>query len=93
MPVQINFPIYKIDTLIYQIPAGYTLYKNKDSYSVTDKYGEYKLQVYQNTGNIMVVKSLLIHSGYYPVSEYEKFYNFYNQILGIENKTLISFYK
>jgi hypothetical protein len=93
LPVQIDYPIYKIDTLIYQIPAGYKANKDTDTYSAVSKYGAFKYNIYVNVDNIMIIKSLLINSGYYPLSEYKEFYSFYNQIVEIENKTNISLYK
>jgi len=93
LPVQIDYPIYKIDTLIYEIPVGYKLHKSQDNYSVLNKFVEFKFNIYENDGNIMITKSLLINSGYYPVSEYEEFYDFYKQVVEIENKTHLSLYK
>lgn len=93
LPVQINYPIYKIDTLIYEIPPGYELHKSHNNYTIKNKYGEYKFNSYENKENIMVIKSLLINSGNYPISEYEEFYDFYQQVIEIENKTHFSLYK
>ena len=87
LPVQIDFPVYMIDTLVYEIPAGYNLNIDNDEYLVSNKYGKYKYIVYEEKGEIIVIKSLLINTGRYPVSDYEDFYNFYTQIIDIENKT------
>lgn len=93
LPVQIDYPIYKIDTLIYQIPLGYQLHKSQENYTVINKYGEYKFNILESDENITVIKSLLLFSGFYPISEYEEFYNFYKQVSEIENKTHVSLYK
>jgi hypothetical protein len=93
LPVQIDYPIYAIDTLIYEIPIGYTPHFSKDNYSITCKYGEYKLEIVENKRNIFVIKSMLIFSGFYHIPEYENFYNFYMQIVDIENKTHLSLIK
>lgn len=93
LPVQINYPVYNIDTLIYEIPAGHKLHKTPDNYSIISKYGEFNFNIYENDKNVMVAKSLLFHSGYYPVSEYEEFYHFCHQVSEIENKTHLSLFK
>ena len=93
LPVQIDYPMYKIDTIIYEIPAGYKLNIDSATYLANNKCGEYKINSYENAGNIVTTKSLLINAGCYPVSEYEEFYNFYYQVVESENKTHISLFK
>lgn len=93
LPVQIDYPIYKIDTIIYKIPAGYKLNQDFVTYSLKTKYGEYKLEIYKNANNVIVQKNLLINAGYYDITEYKSFYNFYNQIVESENKTYITLSK
>ena len=86
LPVQIDYPVNKKDTLIYKIPPGYKLSENFHESSINGKYGYYKYKVLKKKDQIMVFKSLLIKAGYIPVSEYEKFYNFYKQVFNFENK-------
>ncbi len=93
LPVQLDYPIYKIDTIIYELPQGYNLNQDSVAILVNNKYGEYKLDIYKNTDSIITIKSLLINAGYYPISEYEEFYNFYYQIAESENKTHITLSK
>lgn len=93
LPVQIDYPIHKIDTINYNIPEGYRSNKSLVDYSIINKYGAYEFKIYEDSGNVITVKRLLINSGFYPISEYEEFYDFYTQILDIENKTHISLHK
>lgn len=93
LPVQIDYPIYKTDTIIYGVPFGYKLHKSQSTYSVLNKFGEFNFNIFENEGKIMVIKSLLINAGNYSVSEYSEFYDYYNQVVGIENKTHLSLYK
>ncbi len=94
LPVQIDYPIYNIDTIIYDVPRGYQLHKIPENYSFINKYGEYKFNLFEVAdGTIIIIKSLLFNSGHYPVTEYEQFYDFYNQVSEIEKKTHLSFYK
>jgi hypothetical protein len=93
LPVQIDYPIFKIDTIIYNLPIGYKLHKTQDKYTVQNKHGEYKFKIYENDETVMVIKSLLINPGFYPITEYDNFYDFYKQVVEIENKTHLSLYK
>lgn len=93
LPVQLDYPIYKIDTIIYEIPNGYTLNQDSVAISINTKYGEYKLEAYKSSSSIITIKNLLINAGYYPISEYEDFYDFYHQIFESENKTHITLSK
>jgi len=93
LPVQIDYPIYKIDTITYEIPNGYNFNQDSLAISVNTKYGEYKLGAYKSSNSIITIKSVLIKAGYYPISQYEDFYNFYYQIIESENKTHITLSK
>ena len=92
-PVQFDYPVYKTDTITYEVPVGYKLQKSQESYTVQNKYGEYKFNIYEIDKKIMIVKSVLFNAGYYPVSEYSEFYDFYKQVIDIESKTHLSLYK
>ena len=93
LPVQIDYPIYRMDTVIYQIPTGYKFSKSVDNKAVSGKFGQYNFDVYEEDGKLIVVKSMMVYAGKYPVSEYEDFYRFYDQIVATETKTHFSFIK
>ena len=93
LPVQIDYPIYNIDTLIYDIPIGYVVTNHIYNNSISNKYGQYRYDVSEYQGKLRVIKSLLINPGYYLISEYEDFFNFYKQINEEENKTLLSLHE
>lgn len=93
LPVQIDYPIYQIDTIVYEIPEGYTLNTTSEPYKVTNKYGAYSIAVQKREGNIITTKSLLINAGYYPHTEYADFYNFYTKIIESENRIHITLTK
>ena len=52
-----------------------------------------KFNIYEDEDKVMIVKSLLINPGYYLVSEYIEFHDFYNLVAEIEDKTHLSLYK
>ncbi|HEY9113108.1 MAG TPA: DUF3857 domain-containing protein [Bacteroidales bacterium] len=93
LPLQIDYPIHKSDTLIYAIVPGYELSKNFVNQKVASKYGNYSIAFSFNEESVQVVKSILIKPGFYPISEYAEFYKFYNEIKELENMTCITFFK
>jgi hypothetical protein len=93
LPIQIDYPIYKIDTITYEIPNGYKVNRDSVAISVNTKYGEYNAEAYKSSNRIIIIRSLLINAGYYPISEYKDFYDFYYQIVESENKTHITLSK
>lgn len=92
-PIQIDYPIFKIDTLVYEIPAGYKFEKGIVNDSISSKFGEYSINIQEIQEKIMVIKRVLINSGIYPYSDYEDFYRFYSQIINMENQSLVSLSK
>lgn len=86
LPVQIDYPVYKKDTIVYEIPEGFKFQANPDPYKIANKYGSYEIMLIEDSGKLSITKSLLINKGRYPVSEYKEFYNFYLQIIELENK-------
>jgi hypothetical protein len=93
LPIQIDYPTYKIDTIIYEIPEGFELNNNISNQYISNRFGNYNFKVYKEKNNIVVSKKLLINSGYYPVSDYEEFYSFYEQIVKSENKLWLSLFQ
>ena len=93
LPLQIDHPIYETDTLVYELPHGYSLNPGSKDVALSSRYGEYQLEILEDGQSIKVVKSLLINAGLYPKSEYAAFYDFYRQILTVENSTILSFQK
>ena len=93
LPIQIDYPIFKTDTITYENPIGYNCQFNNKNHKISNKYGTYKFDVILDEKKVVVTKSLLINPGSYPISEYEDFYNFWQEIVENEQKTNISFYK
>jgi hypothetical protein len=90
LPVRINYPVNKQDSLLYEvnfnekyhvkIPAGDT---------VITKYGSYEIRFYENDNSIIALKKYILNRGEYDLDEYEDFYNFIKKIKNIERKNAI----
>ncbi|MDX2250149.1 MAG: DUF3857 domain-containing protein [Bacteroidia bacterium] len=89
LPVQLDYPIYKVDTLEYSLPEGYTLSGNLQNQKIEGDYGEYNLEFYSGEEKIRVIKSLWLYSGTYPTDGYKSFYHFLSRINEIENGSRI----
>ena len=87
--VRINFPLYRIDSTVYTI-------SNIENYQVElsapvkiqSTYGSFEERIELVKGDILVFREFYLKSGAYPVSEYEQFYAFIQQV---ENKQKNSF--
>jgi Transglutaminase-like enzymes, putative cysteine proteases len=88
--VQINYPIYKTDTMIYHIPQGYVVKGvSKDIFEKT-KYGEYKTTCIQQADCVKIIKTFLLNSGFYVLSQYAEFHAFSNIAYQNENNNFIT---
>jgi hypothetical protein len=88
-PVQIDYPVYKSDTLNYKIPEGYIIFNKPNPVSVTSEYGKYVMQFQQDASKIRVIKSFILNAGNYTLNQYPGFYDFIKKITDLENNTMI----
>ncbi len=93
LPIQIDYPHYKIDTITYEMPEDYQAAFEIPKFNTETDYGFYQYTAYEENGHIIVVKKLLIHAGNYPLSEYADFYDFIQEVKSMEQKTNISLTK
>ncbi|OFX89034.1 MAG: hypothetical protein A2W99_02495 [Bacteroidetes bacterium GWF2_33_16] len=89
LPVQIDYPIYKIDTIEYFIPKGFEIFRLFDSKSINSNFGSYFIELKPTNDKIMVIKKFVLNSGYYKIEEYNKFYDFIKNIKDIESNNNI----
>jgi len=87
--VKFDYPIHKLDSIQFTIPNSYKLNLLTDQYHIETKYGTYDLKIIKNKEKVILVKSILINAGIYPVSEYEDFYRFYKRVYSLDHKTYI----
>ncbi|WP_346859463.1 DUF3857 domain-containing protein [uncultured Draconibacterium sp.] len=90
MPIQINFPIYKKDELIYNIPNNYKINSVFTNKTIETKFGSYKIEFNVLADQIIISKSFLLKSGNYALTEYPEFYAFMKEVKQIENNTYLT---
>ena len=89
LPLQLDYPINKIDTLEYSIPEGYHVINTTIDRAILNEFGQYKVEFNLENNKIRVVKSLILNSGKYSIDKYVKFYEFISIINENENNTHI----
>jgi hypothetical protein len=93
LPVQINFPIYQIDSIEYTISENYKISAIPKNIAIISGYGEYSADFQIKENRLLVIKQVQISSGKYPHDEYDKFYNFIKTIAESENSFYLSLTK
>ncbi len=86
LPVQFDYPNYKVDSIVYLIPEDYHVSNKLTNMEIVNEFGKYKIEFKLSDNKIRVVKSFLLNSGYYTSAKYESLYNFINEVNNIENK-------
>lgn len=82
--VQIDYPLFNTDTIIYKI-RDIEIAKIPEDISIDTDYGYYKLSFVITDSRLIINKSILIRAGRYTMEEYKGFYNFIMKIKNIEN--------
>ena len=83
--VQIDYPQYYEDNLLYDIP-NMSINKVPSNVQIVTPYGHYILQFKAKDNQLTVYKSMLIKAGNYTLAEYDKFYEFIQQLRNMEIK-------
>lgn len=91
LPVQIDFPTLKTDTVYYRIPDDYELSSNPEDFAIENEFGKYSISFLKIDGQIQVIKTFLLNSGSYELNRYKEFYDFMTLILNKEKIKHITF--
>lgn len=88
-PVQINYPIYKIDTLEYGLPETFRLTSLPANQAVNTEFGTFSSRFVPKGNKVVVIKSFLLNPGTYPLIKYQSFYEFITKVIEIEKNSVI----
>jgi hypothetical protein len=89
LPVQLDYPIYRVDSLEYEIPPDYRVASKFTNQLITSEFGNYKCDAVIKDKKIFVIKSFTLFSGRYTVDKYQGFYEFLSKVIDIESNNLI----
>ena len=80
-PVRINFPVNKVDSMIYTLPfVGHYTVNFPEPHKVETKYGVFSEEYIKKEDQIIVVRHFELFRGDYSLEEYPAFYNFFEEI-------------
>jgi len=88
-PVQIDFPVYKSDTLNYYIPQSYSITNKLDNLTINSEFGKYSILFVSEILKLRVIKSFSLNAGTYSLKQYPAFYDFIKKVTDIEKNTMI----
>ena len=89
LPVSLPYPIYKRDTLIYNLPNGFEIKNNPNPVRIESEFGNYKQKVDALEGKIIVIKSFELSAGNYNNEQYQDFYKFIKSVKEFDSRKLI----
>lgn len=87
--VQIDYPIYQKDSLIYSIPPKYNVESVPKNKTIKSKFGEYSISVIQKEGKVIINKQFLLLPGKIPLTEYKAFHSFLMRIANEQKNSYI----
>jgi len=93
LPVQINYPDYRIDSTEYLIPESFKIAVVPKNISIKSVYGEYQAEFQVKEHSVIVIKQVKINSGSYSLNQYREFYDFIINLSETENSFFLSLTK
>lgn len=85
--LQIDYPINITDSIIYGF-LDQEINKIPENINLTTEFGSYNVEFILEDNKLIVIKNMNIKSGRYPVSNYEKFYEFISTIKNNESRNI-----
>jgi hypothetical protein len=89
LPVQIDYPIYKTDSLEYELPIGYKVAGDPFNQTITNEFGRYMIRYTIKGNKVEIYKSFLLYRGNYSLDKYNDLYKFLSKISDIEKNNKI----
>jgi len=89
LPVQLPYPVYQSDTLVYQVPSFFNSIKTPPDNNLESKFGRYRVRYSRVGSRLTIFREFLLHSGKISLDEYCDFYNFLSAIKKDENQKII----
>jgi hypothetical protein len=88
-PVQLNFPVNKQDSIVYQLPLGCQTAVLPKNQLINSPFGNYSIRFQLKNNTVEVFKSFVLNAGVYPLPMYKDFYKFIKTVYDSENSTYI----
>ncbi|MGB3465235.1 MAG: DUF3858 domain-containing protein, partial [Cyclobacteriaceae bacterium] len=90
LPVRINVPVNRIDSIVYQLPflTGYTV-ELPESYRFENQFGNIAVDFRTTGDNIVMTRHMQLNTGDYPKEQYAQLYELLNEVKNYHRKTKI----
>lgn len=85
--VQLDYPEFYKDTVIYEIP-GKQISRIPEKVSVETDFGKYEISFTWKDNALVCYKTFLLYTGKYPFERYEEFFRFIQTMKNIEMKNI-----
>jgi hypothetical protein len=90
-PISFKWPVYEVDTVIYNMPQGYTLEKIPAKVSIRSDFGQYTTEVTKSGSAIQYIRTFKIFKAEHPVDRYDEIVTFFDKIVTAdENKVMLT---
>lgn len=90
LPVQINFPINRIDSMVFSISPIHSIKKLSEDINIVTSFGSYSMQLKQAENQIIITRTLKLLAGEYSLEEYPSFYSFIQDLKTKDQKSYIN---
>ncbi len=87
--VELNYPYVDIDSVIMQLPEGYTTEYVPKSRDIKNQFGEFSTIIEVNGNNFLYVRTRKMSRGTFPASEYPEFRSFVKEIVNADKEKLV----
>ncbi|KJD32551.1 hypothetical protein PK35_10115 [Tamlana nanhaiensis] len=89
LPLEIQRGYVDEDNFVFEIPEGYKIEALPKNLTINNKYGVYEVSVKFENEKIYYHRKLLIKSGKYPKTDYDKYRDFRKQVAKSDNSKIV----
>ncbi|NOR86852.1 MAG: hypothetical protein GQ527_04525, partial [Bacteroidales bacterium] len=82
-------PFTQIDTIIYDIPEGYSISSLPKPKEITSDFGSYRSTITMQGEQILFVRKQLQFQGVFPPSKFEEFRKYKNSTIKADKATVV----
>jgi hypothetical protein len=88
-PFELRYAYLDKDTVIFEIPSGFTPEFLPEPVSVESEFGQYKAEVKMQGNNIMYYRYDLNFAGIFPPEKYKGFIDYRKEVVKADNQKLV----
>lgn len=90
LPVEINFPTYKVDSITFKFPGNMVVKKHSEPVQNISRFGSYSIEIENYGHEVKIIRKFILNRGSYSLSEYPAFYDFIQKVKYAESKNFIN---